>query len=92
LEKLKVEQKSYFWNSFVNKWWLINDFWPSNKASSPITKSRINNVLDFSMWDNVEHPKFWIWKIVAIRDELWEIRFKEWTKKMSLKIAPIKKI
>lgn len=83
--------KNIFSDYKSNSFGLIND-WPPSVRVSPISKNT-NNVSDFPVWTRVEHPKFWIWVIISLSGDLWNISFwAHWTKKMSIKVAPIKKI
>lgn len=62
-------------------------------ASSKIKKVE-NNVGEFKLWDKVDHVKFGVWTLISIDWEYGNIAFGWWNgiKKMSLKLAPIKKL
>ena len=79
-----------WWNSGFSSW-LINESSPSKRVTS--MPKATNNVDELIVWTRVEHPKFWVWVIVSKAWDLWDISFWQfWTKKMSLKVAPIKKV
>jgi hypothetical protein len=57
------------------------------------SKREFNDIADFSVWDKVSHHKFWNWLITSLTWEIAEIEFAwVWSKKMNIKIAPVKKI
>ena len=70
-----------FWN---NTWWF---------STTPKIKVQANNdVSQFTRWDKVTHPKFGWWIITSLNWELAEIAFSgKWTKKMNIRIAPVRK-
>jgi DNA helicase-2/ATP-dependent DNA helicase PcrA len=71
-----------FWN---NTWWF---------STTPKIKTQANNdISQFSRGDKVTHPKFGWWIITSLNWELAEIAFSgKWTKKMNIKIAPVRKV
>ena len=70
-----------FWN---NTWWFTG--WSKIKTLAN------NDVSQFSRWDRVSHPKFGNWIITSLNWELAEIAFSwKWTKKMNIRIAPVRK-
>ena len=73
------------WFSFWSNTWWFN--------SKPKIKTQANNdVSQFTRWDKVSHPKFWNWIILSLNWELAEIAFSwKWTKKMNIRIAPVRK-
>lgn len=95
--EMKNENASWFFSAGSNfsGWprWLINDSpKPSGGRVTSMPKTT-NDVSILNVWVRVEHPKFGVWVIVAKRWDLWDISFgAHWTKKMSLKVAPIKKV
>ena len=65
----------------------------SNTYISKRPKTNNNNISDFPVWTRVNHPKFWDWIITSLSWEIWTISFVwVWSKKMNIKIAPIRKI
>lgn len=82
----------WIWYSWPRpSWWLVNE--PSSWRRVTSMPKTTNDVSSFVVWTRVEHPKFGVWVIVWIRWDLWDISFgSHWTKKMSLKVAPIKKV
>jgi len=85
---------SYFWTSLS---WNTEsvDFWSCTWwfTWKPKIKTLANNdVSKFNRWDKVNHPKFWNWIITSLTWELAEIAFSgKWTKKMNIRIAPVRK-
>ena len=71
-----------FWN---NTWWF---------ESKPKIKIQANNdVSQFARGDRVTHPKFGVWIITDLKWELATIVFSgKWSKKMNIKIAPVRKV
>lgn len=61
---------------------------------TPIKKPKVDNdVTSFSLWDRVNHPKFWNGIITALSWENADIAFSgQGIKKMNIKIAPVRKI
>jgi len=79
---------SFFWNN--NLKFHTTEI---NKDTKIVRKVADNDVSQFARWDRVSHPKFWTGIITSITWEIWEIAFSwVWVKKMSLKIAPVRKI
>jgi DNA helicase II / ATP-dependent DNA helicase PcrA len=67
----------------------------SNNTWRCVKKVSLNNndVSTFSLWDNILHTKFWTGYISELNWEIASISFKwVWTKKMNIRIAPVKKI
>ncbi|MCT4616708.1 MAG: UvrD-helicase domain-containing protein [Candidatus Gracilibacteria bacterium] len=96
IEKEELQREANFFN---NPYRIKNTTNASSSKTSGaykvpgITKKTFNNVADFSSGNRVEHPKFGQGVITNITGELATISFSGFgTKKMSLKIAPIKKI
>lgn len=88
IEDYKVEYSmSLFWNSSeINFWWNI----PSIQVKPKIKE--FNDVSLFTIWDKVNHHKFWNWIITSLNWELAEIAFSgKGIVKMNIRIAPIKK-
>lgn len=85
---------SYFWTSLS---WNTEsvDFWSCTWwfTWKPKIKTLANNdVSKFNRWDKVNHPKFWNGIITSLTWELAEIAFSgKWTKKMNIRIAPVRK-
>ncbi len=80
---------SLSWNSewfsfWGNTWWF---------STTPKIKIQANNdVSQFTRWDRVTHPKFGWWIITELNWELATIAFSwKWTKKMNIRIAPVRK-
>ncbi|MDD2515686.1 MAG: 3'-5' exonuclease [Candidatus Gracilibacteria bacterium] len=68
-------------------------FGSSLPSSTPKKETVSNNVSDFKMLDKVSHPQFGNGTIISIDGDLGQIVFEGFgVKKMSLKIAPIRKI
>lgn len=92
IEEYKFEIKNNFFSTSVKSY----DLWGTTTSSIPfkIRKSKVeNNVDDFNIWDKIEHPKFGNWTISSKTWDIAEIYFSGiWTKKMNIKIAPVKKI
>jgi DNA helicase-2/ATP-dependent DNA helicase PcrA len=83
-----AENRNFFWSSNNNIWshtWWFS--WP--KITKPIVN---NDVSSFSIWDRVNHHKFWNGIITSLKWEIAEIAFSGKIIKMSLKIAPLKKV
>ncbi len=74
-----------FDSAFSQIWW---------ESTMRVAKKVVveNNVADFRAWMQVSHHKFWIWIIDGLIGEIAEIRFREWVKKMNIRIAPVKLI
>lgn len=90
IEEYQFETKSFFENINLNNFSCV-DIGDNNIFK--IKKNIIqNDVLNFSVWNEVIHPKFWNWIIISISWDIADIKFKEWIKKMNIKIAPIKKV
>ncbi len=90
IEDYKMEISSFsLWNSFssidsFSSWWSI---------ITKIKARELNDIADFAVWDKVSHHKFGNWLITSLTWEIAEIAFSwTWTKKMNIKIAPVKKI
>jgi hypothetical protein len=87
-----------FWTWFRINDNVLNPFNDSETSSGwqyrTIPKTReFNDIADFTVWDKVSHHKFWNWLITSLNWEIAEIAFAwVWTKKMNIKIAPVKKI
>lgn len=83
-----AENNNFFWsisnNIWSSTWWFV---W--QKIIKPVAN---NDVSIFSLWDRVSHHKFGNWLITNLKWEIAEIAFSGKIIKMSLKIAPIKKI
>jgi DNA helicase-2/ATP-dependent DNA helicase PcrA len=101
LEDYEIKwDKDFFWKSFG--WWLKTGsvnfgwFWDSTwfgERKVSIKPKASNNVEDFARWDKISHPKFGNWLIINLTWEIAEIAFSwKWIKKMSVRIAPIRKI
>ena len=85
LEKIASGSSSF---SF---WSFDTGFSQSFEWVSVVRKPREeNNIMDFRAWMRVEHHRFWIGIIENLLWENAEIRFREWVKKMNIRIAPIK--
>lgn len=83
-------QNNYFSNSFNS---FSKDL--ETVGSWPIIKKPVkyNDVWEFSIWDRLEHHKFWTWVITALSWEIADIAFSWiWIKKMNIRIAPVKKV
>ena len=80
------------WSSFFSS--LSNTIIDTDTTSKVIKKPKVSNdISSFSMWDRVEHHKFWIWIITSLDWELAEIAFRwAWIKKMNIRIAPVKRM
>lgn len=92
----KIENKksgywNFFWNSSTSSTFeSIKDF-----SFTPKTRSLIHNdVSTFSLWDRVNHAKFWPWTIISLKESIADIAFPWWIwiKKMNIELAPIEKI
>jgi len=72
--------------------WSISSTFPDTERGTPaIRKPKVeNNIWDFRAGTRVEHHRFWIGVIENLLWENAEIRFREWIKKMNIRIAPIK--
>lgn len=88
---------NYFWGnklSWNSEWfsWFNSSF--SNETfSKPKVKLANNDITSFSLWDRVNHPKFWNGIITGLNWELATIAFTwKWAIKMNIKIAPVRKI
>ena len=82
---------SFFWFSWGWSSFSFSDLW----SSWPAKKTLINNDPNtFSLWDKVNHAKFWVWTIVSISWSMADIAFSWgfWIKKMNIEIAPLQKI
>ena len=75
---------SDWFNFWSNTWWF---------SSAPKIKTQANNdVSQFARGDRVTHPKFGWWIITELNWELATIAFSwKWTKKMNIRIAPVRK-
>lgn len=90
-------------------WWNIFDtmsggntfgtfFWSNGGTKegnyTPIKKPKVDNdISSFSLWDRVNHPKFWNGIITKLVWENADIAFNgQGIKKMNIKIAPVRKI
>jgi DNA helicase-2/ATP-dependent DNA helicase PcrA len=101
LEDYEIKwDKDFFWKSFgwwlktgsVNFGWFWDYTWFGERKVS-IKPKASNNVEDFARWDKISHPKFGNWLIINLTWEIAEIAFSwKWIKKMSVRIAPIRKI
>ncbi len=77
------------WNSEWFSFW-NNTWWFSNPPKIKVLAN--NDVSQFARWDRVSHPKFGWWIITSLNWELAEIAFSwKWTKKMNIRIAPVRK-
>lgn len=88
---------SYFWgnrlswNSEGFSW--FNSSFSNETFSKPKVKLANNDIASFSLWDRVNHPKFWNGIITTLSWELATIAFTwKWAIKMNIKIAPVRKI
>lgn len=86
------DMSSFWWNKFF--WNTAYEIQEHVKNPFKVKKTIIeNDVSDFSVWDKLSHPKFWIGFITSMTKDLAEIAFSwYWIKKMNIKIAPVKKI
>jgi DNA helicase II / ATP-dependent DNA helicase PcrA len=77
---------NFFHNSF--------SFWETDAIIPAIKKpTQINDVTQFHVWDKIEHHKFGTGIILSMVWDLSEIHFSSCgTKKMNIKIAPVKKV
>lgn len=65
----------------------------SNTLISKRPKTNNNNIIDFPVWTKINHPKFWDWIITSLSWEIGDITFVWfWTKKMNIRIAPVRRI
>lgn len=54
-----------------------------------VYKKNKNDIIEIGTF--IEHHKFWIWMVLSLDWELWEIDFEElWVKHLNIKIAPLK--
>jgi len=85
LEKIESRGSSF-------SFWTLLSWFPEMERGTPvIRKPKIeNNMLNFQAWMRVEHHRFWVGIIESLLGENAEIRFREWLKKMNIRIAPIK--
>lgn len=90
IEKIKEKYSNFediniiFYQFWKNKvpWTFIEKF--------SLTEFINNN--EIKEWVFVEHPKFWIWKVLSLQWELGEISFQHfWIKRMNIRIAPLKR-
>ncbi len=90
IEDYKMEISNFsLWDNFSS----ITDFPSWNSIMQKIKTREFNDIADFTVWDKVSHHKFWNWLITSLNWEIAEIAFAwVWTKKMNIKIAPVKKI
>lgn len=88
---------NYFWGSRLswNSEWFswFNSSFSTETFSKPKVKLANNDIASFSLWDRVNHPKFWNGIITTLSWELATIAFTwKWAIKMNIKIAPVRKI
>lgn len=90
IEDYKMEMSCYsLWNSFSS----TDSFSSGWSLIQKMKPKEYNDIADFTVWDKVTHHKFWNWLITSLNWEIAEIAFAwVWTKKMNIKIAPVKKI
>lgn len=88
---------NYFWGSRLSSnsegfsW--FNSSFSNETFSKPKVKLANNDITSFSLWDRVNHPKFWNGIITTLSWELATIAFTwKWAIKMNIKIAPVRKI
>ena len=71
----------------------INNFSWEKVAARLVRKLAENDIANFNIWDKVKHPKFWNWIITWMSWEIATIAFTwVWSKKLNIKIAPVRKI
>jgi len=79
------------WNSEWFSW--FNTSLSNETFSKPKIKVANNDITSFSLWDRVNHPKFWNGIITGLNWELATIAFTwKWAIKMNIKIAPVRKV
>lgn len=79
------------WNSEGFSW--FNTSLSNETFSKPKIKVANNDITSFSLWDRVNHPKFWNGIITGLNWELATIAFTwKWAIKMNIKIAPVRKV
>ena len=79
------------WNSEGFSW--FNTSISNETFSKPKIKVANNDITSFSLWDRVNHPKFWNGIITGLNWELATIAFTwKWAIKMNIKIAPVRKV
>ena len=90
IEDYKMEMSCYsLWNSFSS----MDSFSSGWSLIQKMKPKEYNDITNFTVWDKVIHHKFWNWLITSLTWEIAEIAFAwVWTKKMNIKIAPVKKI
>ncbi len=90
IETYKLDTTNSFFSSSIT---VVGTSFESNIPRKTLKPQVNNDLSQFKVWDKVEHHKFWIWTII---DLLWEIAsiyfWLNWTKKMNIKIAPVKKL
>lgn len=74
-----------------------SDFLPNNDSFELKQKIRTivhNDVSKFSLWDKVDHAKFWVGTIISLTGNMADIAFSSATgiKKFNIELAPIEKI
>lgn len=88
IEEYQFKTNSFFENTNNFSWFDIDD-----NNTFKVKKNIIqNDVSDFNVWDYINHPRFGDGIIISITWDIANISFRWWTKKMNIKIAPIKKI
>jgi len=104
LENYDLWSFSKTWNLSFWTWFrinnsgfnLFNDSVSSTQwqwFSKPKIKVANNDITAFSLWDRVNHPKFWNGIITILSWELATIAFTwKWAIKMNIRIAPVRKI
>ena len=71
----------------------INNFSWEKIAARLVRKLAENDIANFNIWDKVKHPKFWNRIITWMSWEIATIAFTwVWSKKLNIKIAPVRKI
>jgi len=85
------DKKDYFKNSFSPQFLTSSD----SLDLKPKVRTIIhNNISNFSLWDKINHVKFWTGTIISMNWSFADIAFWSWIwiKKFNLEIAPVEKI
>lgn len=93
IKEIPEEYREKIESSAANfSFWSMPSWFPDMERGTPVIRKpkTENNLSDFRTGMRVEHHRFWVGIIESLLGENAEIRFREWLKKMNIRIAPIK--